>query len=141
MLQNEDEVAASEWITDFSFSPTFDSNVVRLSFTLKGQVLIARNVPQAQKLAQEQAAAREKVKGGQEEFEEYLQRSPLEVPLKYGEYKLVELQYLVGVIMRAWGASKKLGRAPRGGLVKGLGEKMPRPFWPLFRTRVYSNKN
>ncbi|CAK0870651.1 unnamed protein product [Prorocentrum cordatum] len=128
MLQNEDEVAASEWVKDFSFSPTFDSNVVRLSFTLKGQVLIARNMPQAQKLAQEQAAAWEKVKGGQEEFEEYLQRTPLEVPLKNGEYKLAELQYLVGVILRAWGASKKLGRAPRGGLAKGSGKNSPGRF-------------
>ncbi|CAK0875273.1 unnamed protein product [Prorocentrum cordatum] len=63
MLQNEDEVAASEWIKDFSFSPTFDSNVVRLSFTLKGQVLIARNMPQAQKLAQEQASTFDVVRG------------------------------------------------------------------------------
>jgi len=101
--------------------PTFDSKVLRLTVCLRGHILVARNVAAAEGLNKLQADAW----GGaptDEAWEKVLQRSPMELPIT-DTHKMVDLMAVVMQILRAWGGSRKLGRAPRGALAKGLGTK------------------
>lgn len=121
MMEKGTAEDASMWIKECAFSPTFDSKVLRLTVCLRGHILVARNVAAAEGLNKLQADAW----GGaptDEAWEKVLQRSPMELPIT-DTHKMVDLMAVVMQILRAWGGSRKLGRAPRGALAKGLGTK------------------
>lgn len=105
MLTQADVEAATLWVKDFMFSPTFDEDAIRLTIALRGHILVGRDEAEADEIVEQQETAWAGI-GRDPKYEDMLQRSPLEFPVAAVGKEVEVLQVMV-IILQAWGASTR----------------------------------
>eukprot|EP00959_Pyramimonas_sp_CCMP1952_P328067 6867978-Pyramimonas_sp.AAC.1 len=117
MIEHGGPTIAQTWITEMVASPTFDqpgkTQKSRLTFNLKGQILMTTQVADHEKLM----AA---IEGGDDTIK---QVSPTEMPttiLNMPGY-LMDINLLLAEQMRAAGGRHLVNKAPRGNMARKLG--------------------
>lgn len=103
MMQRGGPEEASLWLKDCSFSPTFEASAARLTVNILRHVVLAEGDDAALALAKQQADAWSGVPTDQD-FEDQLQRTPLELPVLATGGKPTAVIQVLQTIWRQWGA-------------------------------------